>query len=89
MGTREYYAKLEGREAAVHMEIWGKSTPGSEKSLSKGPRVEVLGVFEEQQGDLSGWVTVINGPSSRFADICYIHYPKNHLNDEEIETKRL
>lgn len=50
--------------------------------------MEVLGVFEEQQGSQCVWGTINKGPSSRFADICYTHSSKSHLKDEEIEIKR-
>lgn len=43
------------------MEIEGKSVPGSGKSPSKGPRAEVLGVFEEQQGGQRAWGTQTYG----------------------------
>ena len=49
--------------------------------------MEVLGVFEEQQGGQSGWGTVNKGPSSRFADICYTHYSKNHSKMKKLETR--
>ena len=68
---------------------WGKSIPGSGKSLSKGPRVEVLGRFwgTARRSECLGHCEQ-GAKKQIYRHMLYTLF-QNHLKEEEIGTKRV